>query len=196
MAGTTPRLYISIKQLDQRDRDAGMALGQRLDAQRQRQPADADLQQRPHADGVAAQAGFPEGQNVVGVDALIGQLAEAGVDAVDGGAAGHQFFEATAGCARRASCGRGQAELRDPAGEKGIGIVEGQAGAAEVQGIGGRGCVHAVIVTADVREAFYLPPKRVRSCGAGFRPARSGRLRNRPHRPGTRNGSRYQCVAR
>ena len=117
MAGTTPRLYISIERVDQFRRDAGVALGQGLDAQRQRQPADAEAQQRPHADGVAAQQVFLKGENFVRLDALVGQLAEAGVDAVDGGAGRHQRFEDAASLLDALAGGGGQGQALDGAAE-------------------------------------------------------------------------------
>src|SRR5205823_3496363 len=89
------------------------------------------------------------GQHLVGRDALVGELAEAGVDAVDGGARGHQVFQAAAGALDALAGGRGEGEAFDLAAQDALGVVEGQAVAAEFEG--GRGSsvkAHAGIIAA------------------------------------------------
>ncbi len=83
--------------VDQIGRHAGIALGQSLNPQSQRQPADADAQQRPHADGVTAQQVLLERENFLRLDALVCQFAEAGVDAVDRGSLGQKIVKTLPG---------------------------------------------------------------------------------------------------
>src|SRR5262249_46728083 len=78
-------------------RAAGVRRGGGLDAQGEGQAGLADAQQRADADGVAAEEVFLEGEHLVGGDALVGELAEAGVDAVDGGPGGEEVVQAAAG---------------------------------------------------------------------------------------------------
>ena len=73
------------------------------------------LEQRPHADGVTAEQVFLQGQHFVRLDALVGELAEAGVDAVDRVAAFEEIDDAAAGLLDALAGGRGQAEALDAA---------------------------------------------------------------------------------
>ena len=62
----------------------------------EREPARANTKQRSHADRVTAEQVFLEGQDFCGIDALVGQLAEAGVDAIDRLPGIEQFQQAAA----------------------------------------------------------------------------------------------------
>ena len=97
-----------------------MSLGQRLDAQSERESADAETQQRSHADRMAAQQILLQGEHLVWFDALAGELAEAGVDTIQRLALRKQIVQAAAPAQRagelparggvvrpdRAGCGR------------------------------------------------------------------------------------------
>ena len=72
----------------------------------QRQPCDTQRQQIAHADGVAAQQVLLQGQDFVVGDPLVGELAEAGVDAVDRLAAAQVDRRALMRAVARRACGR------------------------------------------------------------------------------------------
>ncbi len=112
-------------------------------------------QKRPHADGVAAKQVFLKGKHLVRLDALVGQLAEAGVDAVDGLTLGEQIIEAAASLFHPSACFLCESELLHLTGQDALGIGEGQVVAGQFQE-GGSGCSdHALIV------ANCLPGLRV-----------------------------------
>src|SRR5438105_2341365 len=79
--------------IDQRRRHARVPLHQRLNAQGQCQPADRDTQDGAHADRVAAEKIFLQGQHRLCIDTLVRQFAEARVDAVDGRPGCHKPLE-------------------------------------------------------------------------------------------------------
>ena len=114
-------------------RDAGMAPRQGLNAQGQRQASDGRPQQGTDADGVAAQEVFLQGQHLVRLDALTAQLAEAGVDAIEGFAAGEQIDQAGVGAVDAPAGGRRQGQLIDVGVEDAARIGQGQVLAVQFQ---------------------------------------------------------------
>jgi len=112
--------------LDQPDGDTGMSLHQRLDAKRQRQAGDADVQHRAPADGMAAQKVFLKVQDFLRLDPLTRQLAEAGVDAVDRAALGQQLLKATASRIDPLPRRQADTDASNPPGQDGLGLVNRQ----------------------------------------------------------------------
>ena len=78
-----------------------------------------------------------QGQHVVGRDALVGELAEAGVDAVKGFAAFEELDDAAASLLDAATGGGGKAEALDAAVQNGVGVGEGQIVAGQCKDGGG-----------------------------------------------------------
>src|SRR5262249_16236723 len=118
---------------DQLDANAGVSLGERLDAQRQRQPTNAERQQRSHADGVAAEQVFLERQDLMRLNALVSEFAEACVDAVDGLPLYEELREAASPLFNAAACRCGKAELFDASVQNALGVGEREIVAGEFQ---------------------------------------------------------------
>src|SRR5438105_3952633 len=125
--------------IDQRRRHAGVPLHQRLNAQGQCQPADRDTQDGAHADRVAAEKIFLQGQHRLCIDTLVRQFAEARVDAVDGRPGCHKPLETAPRLLHASPRLRGHRQAIHLPGQQTLRVRDRQVRAIEYQRVRSRG---------------------------------------------------------
>ena len=136
--------------VEQFGRHAGVALGQRLNAQREGQPGDAERQQAAHADGMAAQQILLQREDLMLGDALIRKFAEAGVDAIDRFAARSLSSSTLRERITRSRSRRGELQRIDPAVEQTLGIGQRQTVAGQREGLSPGFSRHVGIIETSI----------------------------------------------